>query len=205
MFLSNRKTVRFPAGIVMLFVCVALLGLASACFASETGGAHHADGGKQMKDFIWRCVDFAVLFGIAFWAVKKADVKGSLAARRTGIEKMLQEAIEAKEQAEKKFREYNEKLETANKEIEIMSAAMKQEGELEKVRIIAEAKIAAEKIREQAELAAAHEVLKARAELREEAARLAVELAENKIKANIVKSDQDKLVGEYISKVVTLH
>lgn len=191
---------------ITLAVCLLLVVLASMGFASEGGeGAHHVDTGKQMKDFMWRCVDFAALFALLAWAMKKANVKGSLADRRAGIEKMLQEAVAAKEQAEKKFAEYSQKLEKANQEIEEISAAMKKEGELEKARIIAEAKTAAQKITEQAAQTAQQEVLKAKAELREEAARLAVEIAEKKLKENINKGDQDKLVGNYISKVVTLH
>jgi F-type H+-transporting ATPase subunit b len=203
--LQTRKSTIRNSGLTVV-VCIAIIGFTVAGFASEGGeGAHHVDTAKQMKDFVWRCIDFGALFALMFWAIKKADVKGSLAARRAGIEKMLQEAVEAKEQAEKKFSEYSAKLDKANKEIEEMSLAMRQEGELEKVRIIAEAKASADKIREQAELAAAQEVLKARTELRAEAARLAVELAEKKIKENIVKNDQDKLVADYITKVVTLH
>ena len=189
-----------------LSVCAVILGLASIGFAQEAAeGAHHADTGAQMKDFVWRCIDFAALVAIAVWGLKKADVKGTLAARRTGIERTLQEAVAAKEAAEKKFAEYSQRLDQANSEIETISANMKREGELEKERIIAEANDAAARIKAQAEAAAAQEVLKAKGELRAEAARLAVELAEQKIVKNIAKGDQDKLVGEYISKVVTLH
>lgn len=193
--------------VTTLSVCVMILGLAALGFAQEAaeGGAHHANSGAQMKDFMWRTIDFALLVAIAVWALKKADVKGSLSARRAGIEKTLQEAVAAKEAAEKKFAEYSQRLDQANKEIEVMSANMKREGELEKERIIAEANQAATRIKAQAEAAAAQEVLKAKDELRAEAAKLAVELAEQKIKQNIAKGDQDKLVGEYISKVVTLH
>lgn len=203
---STRKSVLTASSTITVTTFLLLVGLAAAGYAAEGGeGAHHVDTAKQMKDFAWRCLDFAVLLAIIVWALKKANVKGSLADRQSNIEKMLKEAVEAKEQAEKKFLEYNEKLEKANKEIEAMSTAMKQEGELEKVRIIAEAKAAAEKIKEQAQQAAHQEILKARIELRDEAARLAVEIAEKKIKENITKNDQDKLVGDYISKVVTLH
>ncbi|TGU74554.1 hypothetical protein E4633_03575 [Geomonas terrae] len=189
-----------------LSVSALVLGLAAVGFAQEAAeGGHHANTGAQMKDFMWRCIDFAALVAIAVWALKKADVKGTLAARREGIEKTLKEAVEAKEAAEKKFAEYSQRLDSANKEIEVISANMKREGELEKERIIAEAKEAAARIKAQAEAAAEQEVLKAKDELRAEAARLAVELAEQKIKQNIAKGDQDKLVGDYISKVVTLH
>lgn len=192
------------AAVSTLVFCLVLVGLASVGFAAEEGG-HHVSGAALMKDFGWRCLNFAVLVAIAVWAIKKADVKGSLAARRAGIERMLKEAVEAKEAAELKFREYNQRLEQANQEIEVISANMRAEGEKEKERIIAEAKEAAARIKAQAESAATQEVLKAKAELRAEAARLAIDLAEQKIRKNIAKDDQDKLVGEYISKVVTLH
>lgn len=191
------------AAVSTLSLCVIVLGLAAVGFAQEEGA--HVDTAAQMKDFMWRCLDFAALAAIAVWGIKKADLKGTLAARRTGIERTLKEAVEAKEAAEKKFAEYTVRLDQANKEIESISANMKREGELEKERIIAEARIAADRIKAQAESAAAQEVLKAKGELRAEAARLAVEIAEQKIVKNITKGDQDKLVGEYISKVVTLH
>ncbi|HTG80780.1 MAG TPA: ATP synthase F0 subunit B [Geobacteraceae bacterium] len=187
-------------------VCLLLLGLAAAGFAAEGGeGAHHVDTAKQMKDFGWRVLDFAVLFALIVWALKKANVKGSLADRQAAIDKALREAEEAKAAAEKKFAEYSAKLAAANKEIDEISAAIRTEGEAEKARIIAEAKATAEKIAEQAKQAASQEVLKARAELRREAARLAVELAEQNIKEKIQKDDQDRLVGEYLTKVVELH
>jgi F-type H+-transporting ATPase subunit b len=199
-----KPTSRVTAAAVSTVTAGAIiLGFAALGFAEE--GAHHVDTAAQMKDFAWRCLDFAALAGIAIWAIKKADVKGTLAARRTGIERTLKEAVEAKEAAEKKFAEYTLRLDQANKEIETISANMKREGELEKERIIAEANVAAARIVAQAESAAAQEVLKAKGELRAEAARLAVEIAEQKIVKNIAKGDQDKLVGDYISKVVTLH
>ena len=201
---KNRTSRVTAAAVSTLSVCAIVLGLAAVGFAQEEG-AHHVDTAAQMKDFAWRCLDFAALAAIAIWAIKKADVKGTLAARRTGIERTLKEAVEAKEQAEKKFAEYSQRLDQANKEIEGISLNMRREGELEKERIIAEAHVAAERIKSQAESAAAQEVLKAKNELRAEAARLAVEIAEQKIVKNIAKGDQDKLVGEYISKVVTLH
>ena len=201
---KNRTSRVTAAAVSTLSFCAIILGLAAVGFAQEEG-AHHVDTAAQMKDFAWRCLDFAALAAIAIWAIKKADVKGTLAARRTGIERTLKEAVEAKEAAEKKFAEYSQRLDQANKEIEVISANMRREGELEKERIIAEAKEAAARIKAQAESAAAQEVLKAKGELRAEAARLAVEIAEQKIVKNIAKGDQDKLVGEYISKVVTLH
>lgn len=205
----KHRTQRIPGPKNPLFtiaLCLLLVGFAAAGFAAEGGeGAHHVDTAKQMKDFGWRVLDFAVLFAIAFWAIKKANVKGSLADRQAAIDKALKDAAAAKAAADAKYTEYSDKLAAANKEVDEIYAAIKSEGEAEKARIIAEAKAAAVKIREQAEQAANQVVFKARTELRAEAARLAVELAKQNIKENIVKSDQDRLVGEYLSKVVELH
>jgi F-type H+-transporting ATPase subunit b len=188
--------------IVALAYISAIVLLASAGFASEGGeGAHHPDSAAQMKDLGWRVLNFAVLVGIIVWALKKADVKGSLAARQADIEKSLKDAETARDAAEAKLREYGVKLDQASKEIDELHAAIVREGEQEKNRIIAEANSAAEKIIAQAALSAEQEMVKARNELRTEAGRLAVEIATGKLTGAIQKNDHDRFVGEYLDKV----
>jgi len=201
LMVSDRtKKIVFALSFVALVVCVA-----DAGFAAESGGgAHHPDSGAQMKDFGWRVFNFVVLAGILVFALKKADVKGSLAARQAEIEKSLKDAETARDAAEAKLREYSGKLDQASKEIDELHAAIIREGEQEKARIVAEAKIAAEKIVAQAALSAEQETLKARNELRIEAARLAVEIATGKLGASIQKNDHDRFVGEYLDKVVQI-
>jgi F-type H+-transporting ATPase subunit b len=191
---------------ISLLSCVVTLGMVALAFASGGEGGHGGGhgGAGQMKDFMWRCIDFAALVLILVWALKKSDVKGMLAGRSEGIAKALSEAEQAKAAADKKFAEYNDKLAKANQEIEEIQAAIRKEGLAEKDRIVAEAKVSAAKIIEQAQKTAEQEVLKARMELRQEAARLAVQLAENSLKAKIEAGDQSRLVDEYLTKVVEL-
>ncbi len=189
----------FLAAAVFLLVA----GVAATGLAAEEQGASHA--ALQMKDFGWRMLNFVLLAALVVWIIKKFNVGQLLSDRRTGIEKALKDAVRAREAAEKKYTEYSDKLSRATKEIDEIYASIKREGELEKERIIAEAKLSAEKIKEQAEQAAAREVLKARTELQAEAARLAVQLAEQTLRENVGKDDQNRLVGEYLTKVVELH
>jgi F-type H+-transporting ATPase subunit b len=183
----------------------AILLIASIGFASEGGeGAHHVDKGAQLKDLGWRVLNFVVLLGILGFAIKKADVKGSLAARQSQIEKDLKDAQEGRAAAEAKLAEYTGKLSQATKEIDELQAAIIREGEQEKERIIAEAKVAAQKIAAQASQSAEQETIKARAELRAEAAKLAVEIATGKLSGAIQKADHDRFVGEYLDKVVQI-
>jgi F-type H+-transporting ATPase subunit b len=202
----NMVTERSKKIILTLAYISALVLLASVGFASEGGGGavHHPDSGAQMKDFGWRVLNFAVLVGIIVWALKKADIKGSLAARQADIEKSLKDAESARDAAEAKLREYGVKLDQASKEIDELHAAIIREGEQEKNRIIAEASVAAEKIIAQAALSAEQETVKARNELRTEAARLAVEIATGKLTGAIQKNDHDRFVGEYLDKVVQI-
>lgn len=198
-----RKPVVVAAAQVFLPILLAGFG-----FASEGGGEAHGGGhggAAQWKDFIWRCVDFAALVVVMVWAVKKADMKQALADRKAGIEKALQEADEMKAAAEKKFAEYNAKLAQANKEAEELQRTIREEGLAEKSRIVAEARTAAERIKSQARMMADQEIVRARTELREEAARLAVQLAEQTLKGAVRADDQERLVGEYLTKVVELH
>ena len=187
---------------------VLLVALVSTGFASGgEGGAHGGGhgGAAQWKDFMWRCIDFAALVLILVWAVKKADMKKALADRQAGIDKALREADELKAAAEKKFAEYTARLAQANKEAEELQKVIREDGLAEKARIVAEAKIAAEKIKEQAKVMADQEIVRAKTELREEASRLAVQLAEQTLKSAMRPDDQDRLVGEYLTKVVELH
>jgi F-type H+-transporting ATPase subunit b len=201
LMVSDRtKKIIFSLAYIAAIVLVASIG-----FASEGGeGAHHVDRGAQLKDLGWRVLNFVVLLGILGFALKKADVKGSLAARQALIEKDLKEAQEGRAAAEAKLAEYRSKLDQAAKEIDELQAAIIREGEQEKERIIAEAKAAALKIAAQAAQSAEQETVKARAELRAEAARLAVEIATGKLTGAIQKADHDRFVGEYLDKVVQI-
>lgn len=201
MMVSDRtKKIAFSLAYIAIIVLAASTG-----FSSEGGeGAHHVDKGAQLKDLGWRVLNFALLIGILVFAIKKADVKGSLAARQAQIEKDLKDAQEGRAAAEAKLAEYSSKLDQASKEIDELHAAIIREGEQEKERIITEARIAAQKIAAQAAQSAEQETVKARAELRAEAARLAVEIATGKLTGAIQKTDHDRFVGEYLDKVVQI-
>ena len=179
-----------------------IMAMALPVFASVDGG--HADNGAIVTDFIWRCFNFAVTVGILVYFVRK-PIKNALAGRREGIAKALDEAEKAQTEAEAKFAEYDEKLNKAEAEIATIAADLKREGELERERIIAQAKISAETIRNEAEKAAGFEIAKAKAQLTAEATRLAVELAETLLKKNFTTKDESRLLEEYMKKVGELH
>jgi F-type H+-transporting ATPase subunit b len=183
-------------------LCTALLAAPATVFAA--GGGGHADSGVILKDFLYRCFNFALMVGLLVYFVNKPIRKG-LKERSAGIEKALAEAEAAKQAAEAKHREYTEKLAKATEEIAGITASIRHEGELERDKIVAAAKEMAAKIEQEADNKAAGVVAKARTELREEASRLAVELAEDMLKKQVSADDQKRLVEEYMQKMGELH
>lgn len=181
-----------------------LLGLALPALALASGGGGHADSGAVLKDFIWRCVNFAVMAGLLGYFVSK-PIRNGLQSRRAEIEKSLNDAVAAREAAEAKAREYEEKLAKAAAEIDSIYASIRREGELERDRILASAREMAVKIEQEADSKASTAVARARQELRAEASRLAVELAEELLAKNVTAADQKRLVDEYMQKVGELH
>ena len=190
---KKTRTVLLTSLLVML--------LTGAAFAA---GGGHADSGVLLKDFLWRVLNFSCVVAILVYFLRKPLKKG-LTGRTEEIEKALAEAKKAKEEAEAKFAEYDRKLDQATEEIAEISAAIRREGELEKQKIIENAKQLAGKIEQDAEKAAELEVAKARRELQQEATALAVSLAESMLKKNFTKDDDARLIDEYMQKVGELH
>ncbi|MEA3464404.1 MAG: ATP synthase F0 subunit B [Thermodesulfobacteriota bacterium] len=172
--------------------------------AIASGDAHHVDSGILLKDFLWRAFNFSLTVAILVYFVSK-PLKNALASRREGIEQALKSASETAGAAEAKYAEYDKKLTHAESEIESIRSSIKEEAELEKKRIIAEAHDMAEKIKSEAQKTSDNEVAQARLTLQREAVTMAVSIAEDMLKKVVNKEDQSRLVEEYKLKVGELH
>lgn len=190
----------FPviASFVILFVLIAV----EAVLASS-GGDHGGDqaGGWAATD-TYRVMNFAVL-AIALFFLLKKPASQFLSDRIQGISDQLKELEAKKAGAEKKLAEYNERLSTLGKESEKIIAQYKQQGEALREKILKEAETAAVKLEEQALRNIEHEFKQARKQLEEEVFEKAIAKAEDRLKKNITDQDQEKLVDEYLTKVVT--
>ncbi|KIH77839.1 F-type H+-transporting ATPase subunit b [Geoalkalibacter ferrihydriticus] len=176
---------------------VILLMTTTLAFAA---GDYHHDAATLLKDFLYRVLNFAVLIAILAFFITR-PLKKALAGRRETLAKELEEAQKARDTAEAKFAEYDRKLQDATAEIEQLQAEIRREGELERDKILANARNMAEKMAQDAENAAAQEVAKARRQLRQEAAALAISLARDLLKKNFNEADQKRLVDEYMEKM----
>jgi F-type H+-transporting ATPase subunit b len=169
-----------------------------------SGGGGEAEGAPNWRDFFWRAFNFAVMAGFFYWLFAE-KVKDFFGGRREDIKTALAEAVAAKQEAEKKFKEYDARLEKAAEEIKAMAKMLETQGLAEREKIIDDARKTAGKMKEDAQKRMEQEIKKARNQLRAEVVRLSMEMAEEILKKQITQNDHADMVEDYINKVVTKH
>jgi len=187
--------------ITPLALCVtALLVFVYVGVALGASGGESAVKGWVRTD-TFRIINFGVLLAGLVYLLRK-PVSQALNDRIKGIKDQLTELDNRKKEAERQLAEYNEKFLQLDKEAEKIIAEYVKQGTEAKARIIQEAEVAAKKLEEQARKNIDHEFEKTKKVLRGEVLAQALEKAEENIKNKITKKDQNRLVDEYLDKVV---
>ena len=175
---------------------------ASTGGGEHEGGAEHAAASKpwQVTDTA-KVLNFAVL-AIGLFLVLRKPVSQALNDRIKGIKVELEDLERRKAQVEKQLAEYNAKIASLDKESEKIIAEYIRQGEEARARILKEAELAAEKLKEQAQKNIQHEFTQAKQTLQAEIVEKALAKAEQIITKQISAEDQNRLVDEYLEKVV---
>jgi len=203
----NIRLQKIAGKIVLAAVLVGLTVVLAQ--ASETGAAEHKslytllaeDPMPLLKDFLWRILNIAVLMWVLIKFAGK-PVREFFANRSETLRKGVQEAQEAKAEAERIFTEYQAKLDGLEGELKAMETKASLEAEREQERMRQETESLVAKLKQQARQMADQEVATAQRSLRNEAAKLAVEVAERLVKENVSDSDRQRMVENYLEKVV---
>nr|WP_269750888.1 ATP synthase F0 subunit B [Desulfosalsimonas propionicica] len=147
-------------------------------------------------------MNFIALVLILFFVLKK-PLKQFLGDRIRLIKEQLDDLEAQKQETEKKLAEYNDRLSALSQEAEQIIDQYRQQGENLKEKILQEAQSAAGKLEEQARRNIEMEFAQAKLKLETEVFEKAIEKAEEKLKRETTPEDQEKLVQEYLTKVVT--
>ena len=184
----------------VLFFLMLLMGVFSI---STALGASGGEGGS--KPWKWedtfRVMNFAVL-AIALIFILRKPMSQALRSRIKVIKEQLADLETRKAEAEEKLAGYNEKLAQLEKEAENIVADYIKQGNEAKTRILKEAQSSAEKLKAQAKRNIEHEFEQAKLKLQEEIFETSLAKAEEIIKNKISEDDQDRIVDEYLKKVV---
>jgi F-type H+-transporting ATPase subunit b len=166
--------------------------------------ASSQQGGESkgwMATDTYKVMNFSVL-AIGLFLLLRKPTAQALNSRIKGIKDQLDELETKKKAAEKQLAEYNRKFTQLEQEAEKLIEDYIRQGNEAKARIIDEAKKAAEKLEEQAQRNIEHEFKQAKVKLQEEILDKALVKTEEIIKNKITAQDQEKLVDEYLEKVV---
>lgn len=179
-----RNWRRFLFGFVLLAVPV---------FAQEGGS-----GGEKPSVLLWEVLNFIILAGFIGWAIVRQGGP-FMAARSKGIAEGLAAGEKAKAEADARAAQVKAKLADLDKEIAAMRANAKEERERESDRIRRETQTEIARIHQHVE----HEIesagKQARVAVQRAAARLAIELAESKVRARMSPDVQASLLRGFVS------
>ena len=166
-----------------------------------------SDGGHGVVHNAWLGIDTAKVlnFGIliiVLFLVARKPVAEFFSSRAKGIEDEIKVLEQKKADAEKKLAEYQAKFKSLDQESKKIVEEYIKQGEEAKIRILAEAEAQATKLEAMAKRNIEQEFKAAKVKLQQEIAEKAMIKAEELIKVSISPDDQDKLVDEYLKKVV---
>jgi F-type H+-transporting ATPase subunit b len=187
---------------VNVLVMTALLFLIfGAAYVFAAGGGEGDGHQKWVATDSYRIMNFTVLVVGLFLLLRKPVAK-ALNSRIKGIKEQLEDLEAKKAAAEGELAKYVEKLARLEGEADNIIEDYIRQGNEAKARILKEAEAAAEKLEEQAKKNIEHEFEQAKIRLKEDVLEKAMARAEEIIKTKISTDDQERLVDEYLNKVV---
>ena len=183
--------------LVTTFVAV----MCGVVWASSGGDGHGGVHNAWLKIDTWKVLNFGILVVVGFFLAKK-PVSNFFSSRAKSIEGEIKELEQKKADAQKKLAEYQTKFKNLDQESKQIVKDYIKQGEEARTRILAEASAQAEKLEDMAKRNIEQEFKSAKTKLRQEIVEMAMEKAEEVIIDSISSDDQDRLVDEYLKKVV---
>ena len=178
-------------GVVLYFAWL------SNALASEAEGGHHLN----WVDFAYRTVAVVIVAAILVKLLRK-PAANFLNSRREEIQRLLSELEAKTSEARAEYSQVRAKLASLEEDTKKIVDELIAEGEAERKKIIETAHREAEYIQQQAQVAIQQEIQAARDSLKDEVAELSVAAAQDIIQKQMQAEDQQRLVREFMTKVV---
>ena len=162
--------------------------------------AGEEDHGGGIMDSVFRLANFALLAGLLYYFLR-GPIAAYLSSRSTQIRQDLVTASEMRAAATAQLAEIDQKMAALPAELETLRRQGAEDVRAEQARITQAAATERERLLEQTRREIDMRLRIARRELTEHAARLAVGVAETRIKRAITPDDQLRLVDRYTSQL----
>lgn len=164
--------------------------------AGQGGQTEHEE---TIGQTIGKWINFAALVAILYLFLKKSlKIQDKFKADAEEIQRSIESARLAKEEAERRLQEMDQKMTEISAEIEKIRANAVREAEEEKKRILESARKEAERLVEFAHREIDAEVNQAKKDLRQQVVEAAVTQSRKIIEREMNDKDHDRLVSDYI-------
>lgn len=160
-------------------------------------------GGGGLKETIFKWVNLGVLAGALVFFLRK-PLQEFLEGRAGGIKRSLEEAKSARENAERELAIVHSKLNRLEQEVASLRAAAAAEAEAEQKRILDAARGEARLIVSSAHDEVSQLIRRAQKELREYAAAIVIQLADQKIRSEIRSENHRTLFRQFVDSMKTM-
>lgn len=148
----------------------------------------------------WMFITFSIFVGALIFFLRK-PLNAKLEARALDVKKALEEAKAAQATAEAKSREAEEKLRALDVKIAEIRATFEAQGKAEATRLDAAAAESSARIQKNLEMTIQAEGTKAQTELRQEAARLALDMAMQRIRSVMGPGDEVRFRSSLVQEL----
>lgn len=165
-----------------------------------TAPLYASEGGSAIVEMGAKLLNFAILVGALVYFLR-TPIANYLASRSTQIRQDLVTAAEMKTAASAQLAEIDKKMQALPAELEALRRQGAEDVKAEQARITQTAAEERERLLEQTRREIDMRLRIARRELTEHAARLAVQVAETRIRRTITPDDQIRLVDRYASQL----
>ena len=183
-------------------VLLGLLVWGSAGIGWAASAGHHSE--FNLTEELFRWINFIIL-AVALYVVLSKILPRALQDHRQHIQQAIDEAKASRATAERLLQENRQKTANLQQELSQVQAQAAQEREELARRMEAEAQQLATRIVTQARLEVERATEHARQSLREEAAALTVQIAEDILRREVRDEDNQALVRRYIGRIGELN
>ena len=170
--------------------------------AWAAAGGHHAE--FNLLDELFRWINFIILAAVLYVVLAKI-LPRVLQDHRQKIQHAIEEAKASRAEAQRLLQENQDKTANLQQELTQLQQRATQEREDLARRLEAEAQQLAVRIVAQARLEVERATERARLSLREEAATLTVQVAEEILRRELLDEDQQAIVRRYIARIGELN
>jgi F-type H+-transporting ATPase subunit b len=167
--------------------------------AAEHGtdhGEHGEHAGVDAKTLTLQLLNFGVLLFLLIWFGGRA-LRKAFASRHDQLKADIESAAAQRILAEQRFREQDTRLANLEQELAALRAAVGEEGERERARLLAGAEEKAKRIQDETRFQLDQQVKEAEQRLRAEVASTAVKVADEILRRSVNPDDERRLAQDF--------